>query len=296
MKKKLFLIIVGVVLVLSAFWAANRHFKIIDLSSISVETNGSLDRAKVKIERGYFDGNRQSDSVLFAGDARKWTVFDGHSCGLLHTDYGENDFLITYDNRYYLAFRHIITYGRYQHAYNFTFSKQGDTILVHAAILGGDGEIFTRPMRRIADAMYPPSYVEFRDKFKKASNGRIDSTAIIPEELVNSFLTDTEKIDSSYTHTIEPKDWIENRYANFFIIQVDCGAGGECADYDLLVFDKAGKFIRDVELGRLAVDEDFGIYFDYKQLSDTTLRAHSSEHDDDPPTNTDSTWIVSLKL
>ncbi len=49
-------------------------------------------------------------------------------------------------------------------------------------------------------------------------------------------------------------------------------------------------------LGRLAVDDDFGIYFDYKQLSDTTLRAHSSNEDKDPPSKKDSTWIISLKL
>ena len=104
MKKKLLYIILGLILILSAFWVANRHFKIVDLSTINVETDSSLDRAKVKIERGYFDGNRQTDTALFSGDARKWTVFNGHRCGLLHTDYGENDFLITYDNRYYLAF------------------------------------------------------------------------------------------------------------------------------------------------------------------------------------------------
>lgn len=91
-------------------------------------------------------------------------------------------------------------------------------------------------------------------------------------------------------------DWFENRYGNFFIIQADCGAGGACASYYLLVFDKTGRFIKEEMLGRLAVDDDFGIYFDYKQLSDTTLRAHSSNEDKDPPSKKDSTWIISLKL
>ncbi len=207
MNKKLFYIIFGLIFVALAFWAANRRFKIIDLSTISVTTDSSLDRANVKIERGYFDLNRQTDSVLFASDASKWTVFDGHRCGLLHTDYGENDFLITYADRYYLAFRHFITYGRYQHAYNFEFSKRGDTILVHATILGGDGEIFTRPMQLIADAKYPKSYVDFRGKFRRAKNGRTDSTMTIPIDLVNSFLI--EKIDTRYTVRSNP--WIGSK-------------------------------------------------------------------------------------
>ena len=152
MKKKILILFIILLVGLSCFYRINKHFKIIDLSSISVSTDDKLQKDKIKIQRGYFNGSRENDKELFTEDARKWTVFNGYRCGLLHTDYGENDFLITYDNKYYLAFRHFITYSRYQHSYNFKFSKQEDTIYVHADILGGDEYKFTRPMQLISDA------------------------------------------------------------------------------------------------------------------------------------------------
>jgi hypothetical protein len=152
MKRKLLLLFIILIAGLYISFRINRHFKIIDLSTVNVTMHDKLDKGKVKIERGHFNGSRQSDVELFAGDAGKWTVFDGHRCGLLHTDYGENDFLITYENKYYLSFRHIITYSRHQHSYNFDFFRRGDSIFVHAQIQGGDEEKFVRPMQLIADA------------------------------------------------------------------------------------------------------------------------------------------------
>lgn len=294
MKRKLLVIFLCLVLAVLAFWMANRHFKLIDLSTINVTTDSGLDKSKIKIERGLFSISRKTDSVLFTADAGKWKVFDGHQCGLLRTDYGENDFLITYDNRYYLAFRHFITYGRFQHNYNLTFFRRGDTILVGANIVGGDGEVFTRPMRLIADAYLPEAYLEFRSNFRKDKRMGLDSTSTIPVELVNSFLPG--KIDTTDPPPIEPLDWVENRYGNFFVIRINCGDNGECANYYLLTFDKTGKFVRKNELGRLSIEGDVGMYFDYKQLSDTTLKAHSSSNSEDGQMNADSTWVVPLKL
>ena len=141
---------------------------------------------------------------------------------------------------------------------------------------------------------FPKAYLEFKDKFQKDKNGRIDSTITIPLELVNLFLT--QKADTPWYNSIQPMDWIENRYGNFFIIQLNCTAGGDCATYRLLVFDKAGKFIRDEKLGSLTADEDETDYFTYEPLSDTTLRGYRMKIEGDSGKTTDSTsWVISLK-
>lgn len=162
-------------------------------------------------------------------------------------------------------------------------SSKGDTGNIAVAVIKKDSIAF------------PPYYVEFRDKFKKGRNGRPDLDATIPFALMNSFLV--EKMDTLFNNGIRPLDWIENRYGEFFIIEVHCVAGGDCATYRLVAFDKNGRFVKMEELGLLAAEEDETEDFDYKILSDTTLRAYKTNYDEEKGKAIDSTsWIVKLKL
>jgi hypothetical protein len=65
-------------------------------------------------------------------------------CGLLKTDYGENDFLITYDDKYYFQFRHFIFNSNNQHSYDFYTVQRQDSIYVEAYIQGEGKMQFTK--------------------------------------------------------------------------------------------------------------------------------------------------------
>lgn len=153
MKKK-FLIAAAIIVTvgLIGLYIFNRHFKLVDLSTISVSTDDHLSKSKVKIKRGIYTINRKNDQELFAKENGDWTVYNGMQNGLLKTDYGENDFLITYDEKYYFQFRHFIFNSNHQHSYDFTLFKQQDTIYVKADIKGEDKMQFARPMHLISDA------------------------------------------------------------------------------------------------------------------------------------------------
>ena len=136
------------------FYRFNRHFKLIDLSVVHVTTSGQLSTAKVRIQRGIYSIERKNDQELFANGQHNRTVYNGFQTGLLKTDYGENDFLITYDDKYYFQFRHFIFNGRDQHSYNFYLYQQHDIIYVQANINGPDTMKFIKPMHLISDAKY----------------------------------------------------------------------------------------------------------------------------------------------
>jgi hypothetical protein len=139
---------------LVGFYFFNKHFKLIDLSTISVSTDNNLSKSKVKIKRGFYSINRVNDRELFSNRNGDRTVYDGMQSDLLKTDYGENDFLITFDDKYYFQFRHFIFNSNNQHSYDFTLFKQQDTIYVKSNIKGKDKMQFTRPMHLISDARH----------------------------------------------------------------------------------------------------------------------------------------------
>lgn len=155
MKKK-FLIIATILVTfgLVGFYIFNRQFKIVDLSALNISTGDNLSKSKVKIKRGIYTINRTDDKELFAKNNGDWTVYNGFQNGLLKTDYGENDFLITYDDKYYFQFRHFIFNRKNQHSYNFILTKQVDTLFVQADIKGVDQMQFKKPMHLISDAKY----------------------------------------------------------------------------------------------------------------------------------------------
>lgn len=138
---------------IAAFLFVNRHAKFIDMSSINVETKDGLNKRKVVIKRGLWTINRESDEVLFLNPQNDgWVVFDGSPQNALNTDYGENDFLIVYDNMYYCQFRHFIFNNRHQHSYNLLLYRSRDTIYIKANIEGADERHFTMPMHLIKEA------------------------------------------------------------------------------------------------------------------------------------------------
>ena len=131
----------------------------------------------------------------------------------------------------------------------------------------------------------PKPYLQLLGEFKKDKLSNPDSAVTIPISLLNSYLQ--EKIDTQLNSSVNPVDLVQNRYGNFFIIQVNCSAGGYCHIYTLLVFDKTGHFIKSIDLGETEGDEGFSRDFTYTFLSDTTLEVSQVNTDND--TDDDST-------
>jgi hypothetical protein len=150
--KKIIIALLLVITGLIAFYKINSRVGLVDLSRIHVETDNQLSPDKVKIQRGFYSINRQSDQDLFDKGNGSSTVFDGRQVALLGTDYGENDFLITYDNAYYFQFRHWKFNHKNQHTYNFYFYRTGIHINVRAKVDGIDRMDFDRPMNPISIA------------------------------------------------------------------------------------------------------------------------------------------------
>ena len=164
--RRWFFIIGSLIATSSLFFWANTHLKMIDMSSLRVTVGLSLSLDSVQVSKGFYSINRTNDLELFNNDYDR-LIFHGHQVGGLDTDYGENDFLITYGDRYYFQFRHFITNSNDQHDYKLVIDRRGDSLYLSVDIDGPEAMRFTRPMDRISDAV------------QQRCNGPIDSTKFI---------------------------------------------------------------------------------------------------------------------
>jgi hypothetical protein len=145
----------------------------------------------------------------------------------------------------------------------------------------------------LPNTLFPKDFAELRKEFNKDSNGRLDSTREIPRALIWHFIK--EQFDSSLISSVNPVLMIKNTYGYFFIIKENCGAGGECASFDLLAFDIRGKIVKSRNIGMLAAEEADMIDFRYKITSDTSLITYKIHHDFQKDKDTDSA-AVHVKL
>lgn len=124
-------------------------------NEIIVKTKDRLQVENVEIKYGFVSINRKSDSELFSTAMK--TVFKGKDKKSLSTIFGENDFLVVYDDKYYYSFRHFIEPDFMNdcpkgHDYNFVLYKQNDTIFCDVDIQGEIPMKFTRFMSHIETA------------------------------------------------------------------------------------------------------------------------------------------------
>jgi hypothetical protein len=171
--KRRILIISGLVILILGglgFWKINKNYYAIwDKNSISVTADKPLTSDKVKIEFGISVNtiNRSTDEDLFSRREKYTVLFDGKNKDNMINDYGENDFLITYDNKYYFSFRQFKFNRSHQHDYDFHFFQKDDKVFIRADIKGQDAMKFERPMHDISLA----------DKYR--CNVPVDSVGVI---------------------------------------------------------------------------------------------------------------------
>ncbi len=109
---------------------------------VTVDKNLTID--KVKIEFGFYNSSSGNDFSLTQNGLSK-TVFNGGNAKDFETICGENDFYLTYDNKYYTVLRHFIpndfvTGEPQPHKYHFNFTKDKNEINLKLEIIGPDGE------------------------------------------------------------------------------------------------------------------------------------------------------------
>lgn len=75
-------------------------------NQITVIIRDGLLNDKVEIRNGLTSINRENDLDLFSRNLKM--IFIGSDKENLETNFGENDFLIIYDDAYYYSFRHFI--------------------------------------------------------------------------------------------------------------------------------------------------------------------------------------------
>jgi len=149
------ILILTTIILISGYglWKSNRDFLLLwNSNTINITAENPLKNDKVKIEYGFNSINRKSDSEMFIDRKSKTILYDGERKTKLENKYGENDFLIIYDNKYYLSFRQFKFNRRHQHSYNFHLTNRNNKMILQADINGQDGMKFEREMIEIKKA------------------------------------------------------------------------------------------------------------------------------------------------
>ncbi|MFN4811870.1 MAG: hypothetical protein ACK5JQ_04710 [Bacteroidota bacterium] len=119
---------------------------------ILVTVDNNLDLEKVKIEFGFYNSSPGNDFDLTKNGLDK-VVFKNTSRPF-ETICGENDFYLTYDDRYYTVLRHFIPNDFYDgipepHKYHFDLKMKNDSIYLALKITGQDGEVREKKLMKI---------------------------------------------------------------------------------------------------------------------------------------------------
>lgn len=154
MKKRLTLITLLGIGIFGLVYLNNNLLLIWNSNKIEINVENELSKNNVKIEHGISVNtiNRKNDLDLFKDREKYTVVFDGKPKWNIKNEYGENDFLITYKDQYYLSFRQFKFNRRHQHLYKFNFKKSSNNPIVEVKIQGKSGMNFKREMIKVEDA------------------------------------------------------------------------------------------------------------------------------------------------
>ncbi|MFK7748322.1 MAG: hypothetical protein AB8B65_08030 [Kordia sp.] len=145
------IISIGVILAVCAyilFFIQTEIVVLWNLNSITIQTETPLQKEKVTVEYRmnfgfYEDGSKNSKKI------NELLIFDGTTTKTIPNNYGENDFVISYGNEYYVRFSHFKTNWRHQHDYIFYLYKKEDELYVKVTIEGVDDMSFEMKMKLI---------------------------------------------------------------------------------------------------------------------------------------------------
>jgi hypothetical protein len=152
MLKKLVIsfLIIAAVLITAAFLYLNPVYGFYGKDNFNFTVSGKLKIEQLEVRHGFYSINRDSDQMLF--EIKADVIFDGNSSIKKRIEYGENDFLIIYNQRYYYQFRQFKMHHRAFHDYNFNISESDTGFKIDVNIEGVDKMIFRREMNLISNA------------------------------------------------------------------------------------------------------------------------------------------------
>ena len=152
MRKNILIFLCFIVAYISLWNINNNYYAMWNSNSQEVKVDGPLSIKKVKIEYGNSanTSNRPNDNIQYIKRSKYTVLYDGRNWkDLISNEYGENDFLITYDEKYYLQFRHFKTNRSHQHEYSFHFFENNDKIFVNIKIVGRDAVYSMMEMKKM---------------------------------------------------------------------------------------------------------------------------------------------------
>ncbi len=165
-----------VTIIIIGFWGLSNQglIRIRNGNKVTVTTDNILSPDKVRIEYGISINsiNRKNDLELFDNSKKYSTLYDGRNKNRPQTEFGENDFLLIYDDSYYLSFRQFIQTDfrsdfPTNHKYSFHFYEKDKIPFVIVKIEGEYEMDFKRPL------------IEKRLAAKYRCNVPIDSAGVI---------------------------------------------------------------------------------------------------------------------
>lgn len=140
-----------------------------------------------------------------------------------------------------------------------------------------------------SDTVRSAAYNSMLNYFLPKDNSVLDTTVQIPyscfDTLLQSEIADTS---SGFYSGINPIRRIKNKHGDFFIIRLNCTAGGDCALYYLLAFNAYGKFRSLQKLGSDAGEYSESTYFEYHLQSDTVLLTNQIRYDNEKEVGIDT--------
>lgn len=157
MIRKIILTLLAIVTLIGLFGLFKFNKNIVPLwnaNSVTVTADYPLTAEKVKVEFGVSVNsiNRTNDLSLFKNRDKYIVLYDDGTKESVFNEYGENDFLITYNNQYYLSFRQFKRNRSHQHNFNFYFYQKDNKPFVKVDIKGRDAMRFERPLIEISKA------------------------------------------------------------------------------------------------------------------------------------------------
>jgi hypothetical protein len=109
---------------------------------ISVSAEIPLSSDKVKIGYGICINCTEGDYII---------IYDGKTVNKIENAYGENNFIVQYDDKYFYSFRQFKFNCNHQHDYYFHLYRKQNKLFVKVDVSGKDGMMLEQEMLEIRD-------------------------------------------------------------------------------------------------------------------------------------------------
>ncbi len=137
------------------------------------------------------------------------------------------------------------------------------------------------------DSLQKNGFFEFQSYFVHLDSSSTEDKQRIPFEVAIRFLgNELDSVNGVYE--ILPVAYFKNNNGHFFIVQLDCGAGGDCAFFYLLSFNSNLGFNNKKLIGREVGELSTSTFFEYYRGADSLLVVNEILYDNNNDTYIDT--------